>query len=122
MELKRYSVKCMFQTTYYAMGGRQLPRVSWVERMFYIRAADPEDSYRRAEELALEYECDYTNEEHQLVCCRLYEISDSCEILCDRMQSGTELYTNFFDASEEEVEALLRCQFGEKGAPTDSVS
>ncbi len=122
MELKRYTVKCMFQMTYFEMGGKQLPHVSWAERIFYLRAKDLDHSYHLAEELALEYECDYTNAEQQLVCCRLYEISDSCEILCDRLQSGTELYTNFFEASQEEMESILRCQFGEKGPARDTVS
>lgn len=122
MEAKRYAVKCIFQMAYYEPGGNRLPRDSWVERIFYLRAKDLEQSYRLAEELALAYECDYTNEQQQLVCCRLYEISDSCEILCERLQNGTELYTNFFDASREEVEAMLHCQFGEKGSAIDPVS
>lgn len=122
MEKKRYVVKCMFQMTYYEPGGNPLSRVSWAERIFYLLASDPDHSYRLAEELALTYECDYTNPEGLLVCCRLYEISDSAELSADRIKNGTELYSNFFDASLEEMEAILRCQFGEKGAPPDTVS
>lgn len=122
MEKKRYIVKCMFQMTYYEPGGNPLPRVSWAERIFYLLANGLDHSYRLAEELALTYECDFTNHEGQLVCCRLYEISDSAELSSDRIKNGTELYTNFFDASPEEMEAILRCQFGEKGAPPDTVS
>lgn len=121
MEKKRYVVKCMFQMTYYEMGGNQLPRVSWAERMFYILANDLDDSYRRAEEHALEYECDYANGD-ELVCCRLHEISDSMELTADRIKNGTELYTNFFDAAPDEMEAILRCMFGERGVAPDTVS
>ena len=121
MEKKRFVVKCMFQMTYYLPGGNPIPRMSWAERMFYLLADNLDQSYRLAEELALTYECDYTNPDGLLVCCRLHEISDSMELCTDRIKNGTELYTNFFDASPEELEAILRCQYGEKGAPPDTV-
>ena len=121
MAKKRFVVKCLFQMTYYAMGGNPLPKVSWAERMFYILADNTDHSYRLAEELALEYECDYTHGDC-LICCRLYEISDSMELAAEHIKNGTELYTNFFEASTEEMEAILRCQYGEKGPPADSVN
>lgn len=114
MELKRFAVKCIFQLTYYEMGGNQLPRMSWAERILFIKAQDVEDSYRIAEDVSLEYECEYANPDGDYVCCRLYEISDSYELPWDRLKSGAELYSNYFDASTEEVEDLLRKQYGEK--------
>ncbi len=114
MELKRFIVKCMFQVSYYRPGGIRLDRSSWVERVFYLRAADTEASYRKAEELSYEYECDFTDRDGVYVCCRLYEITDSYELTEERLQDKTELYHNFFDASAEEVEWILRRQYGEK--------
>lgn len=122
MEQKQYVVKCLFRMTFYRMGGRQLERNSWAERIFLIRARDEEESYRLAEDLALEYECDYINSEHQLVSCRLYEISDSCELPTKQIGNGTELYTNFFDAPVEAVEAMLHLQYGERNVPEGTVS
>jgi hypothetical protein len=121
MAKKRFVVKCLFQMTYYEMGGNPLSKVSWAERMFYILADNTDQSYRLAEELALEYECDYAQGD-VLVCCRLYEISDSMELTTDRIKNGTELYTNFFEATTEEMEAILRLQYGEKGPAADAVS
>ena len=121
MQKKKFVVKCLYQMTYYEMGGNPSPRVSWAERMFYILAEDVDRSYRLAEELALEFECDYAQGDI-LVCCRLYEISDSMELTTDRIKNGTELYTNFFEATTEEMEAILRLQYGEKGPAADAVS
>ena len=121
MQKKRFVVKCLYQMTYYEMGGNPLPHVSWAERMFYVLAENVDLSYRTAEELALEYECDYTQGD-VLVCCRLYEISDSMELTASTIKNGTELYTNFFEATTEEMEAILRLQYGEKGPVADTVS
>ena len=122
MELKRFAVKCIFKLTYYEMGGKPLPKCSWAERILFIKAKDVDDSYRVADEISLEYECDYAGEHGEYVSCRLYEISDSCELFWDKLQSGGELYSNYFEASPEEVEEILHTQYGEKGPPVDPVN
>ncbi|MBQ0092252.1 MAG: DUF4288 domain-containing protein [Clostridiales bacterium] len=122
MDLKRFAVKCMFQLTYYEPGGAMLPRSSWAERILFIKAKDVEESYQIAEEISYEYECEYTNPEGLYVCCRLYELSDSCELSWDKLKTGGELYTNYFDATVEEVEEMLHKQYGDKAAPPDAVN
>lgn len=122
MELKRYAVKCLFQLTYYEPGGERLPRCSWAERVLFIKAKDAEDSYRIAEEISYEYECEYTNPEGLYVLCRLYEISDSCELYWDKLKNGGELYSNYFDAPVGDVEQMLHMQYGEKAPPADQAN
>lgn len=122
METKRFAVKCIFQLTYHNRVGRKLPRTGWVERIFLIRAKDADESYKKAEEIAFEFEVTYTDKEDNIVSCKLYELSDSCQIYEQKLQNGTELYYNYFEASEEDMEKVLHTQYGEKGPCSNSIS
>lgn len=104
-----YAVKCMYQSKFYSMENELLDEVmpSWEERIILIKASSLEDADLKCEKMAKEYESEYINIYNQLVKVRLYTIVDIFAVFDTNERTNIEVYSNIFDATEEDVEKML---------------
>ena len=107
-----YSVKCLYQSKFYSVDNKLLDvRPLWEERIILIKAASIEDADLKCEKLAKTYESDYVNVDNQIVKVRLYAIIDIFAIFDTSDRTNIEIYSNIFDATEEEVRKMLEIEY-----------
>ena len=108
-----YAVKCLYQFKFYSMENELLEDVmpGWEERIILIKAASMEDADSKCEKMAKEYESEYTNPYNQIVKVRLYTIVDIFATFDTTARTNIEVYSNMFDATEEEVEKMLDVEY-----------
>ena len=108
-----YAVKCLYKSTFYTMDGELLDDImpSWEERIILIKAASMEEADLKCEKIAKTYEFDYVSVENQIVKVRLYAIIDIFAVFDTNAKTNIEVYSNMFDATEEEVEKILDIEY-----------
>ena len=108
-----YAVKCLYQFKFYSMENELLEDVmpGWEERIILIKAASMEDADSKCEKMAKEYESEYTNPYNQIVKVRLYTIIDIYATYDTTARTNIEVYSNMFDATEEDVEKMLDVEY-----------
>lgn len=108
-----YAVKCMYQSKFYSMENELLDEVmpSWEERIILIKASSLEDADLKCEKIAKEYESEYINIYNQLVKVILYTIVDIFAVFDTNERTNIEVYSNIFDATEEDVEKMLDVEY-----------
>ena len=108
-----YAVKCLYKVDIYDSGDALLNETTynWEERIILITASSIEDADYKSEKYAKEYEQEYTNTDNQLVKIKLYEIVDIFAIFDTNSRTNIEVYSNLFDATEEQVEKMLNIEY-----------
>lgn len=108
-----YAVKCLYKWDIYDSGGALLNETTyhWEERIILITASSIEDADCKSEKFAKEYEQEYTNTDNQLVKIKLYAIVDIFAIFDTNSRTNIEVYSNLFDATEEQVEKMLDIEY-----------
>ena len=108
-----YAVKCLYQFKFYSMENELLDDImpTWEERIILIKAASMEEADLKCEKMAKEYESEHINPYNQIVKVRLYTILDIFAIFDTTARTNIEVYSNIFDATEEEVEKILDVEY-----------
>lgn len=108
-----YAVKCLYQFKFYSMEGELLEDITpgWEERIILIKASSMEDVDLKCEKMAKEYESEYINPYNQIVKVQLYTILDIFAVYDTTARTNIEVYSNIFDATEEEVEKMLDVEY-----------
>ena len=70
-----------------------------------------EDADLKSEKIAKEYESEYVNIHNQIVKIRLYTIVDIFATFDTNARTNIEVYSNIFNATEEEVEKMLYVEY-----------
>jgi hypothetical protein len=70
-----------------------------------------EDADLKSEKIAKEYESEYVNIHNQIVKIRLYTIVDIFATFDTNARTNIEVYSNIFNATEEEVEKMLDVEY-----------
>ena len=70
-----------------------------------------EDADLKSEKIAKEYESEYVNIHNQIVKIRLYTIVDIFATFDTNARTNIEVYSNIFDATEEEVKKMLDVEY-----------
>ena len=108
-----YAIKCLYQSKFYTMDGESLDDImpSWEERIILIKASSMEEADSKCEKIAKEYESEYVNVCNQRVKVRLYTIVDIFATFDTNARTNIEVYSNMFDATEEDVEKMLDVEY-----------
>lgn len=108
-----YAVKCLYQFKFYSMEGELLEDITpgWEERIILIKASSMEDVDLKCEKMVKEYESEYINPYNQIVKVQLYTILDIFAVYDTTARTNIEVYSNIFDATEEEVEKMLDVEY-----------
>ena len=108
-----YAVKCLYQSKFYSMDNKLLDEITpaWEERIILIKALSMEDADLKSEKIAKEYESEYVNIHNQIVKIRLYTIVDIFATFDTNARTNIEVYSNIFNATEEEVEKMLDVEY-----------
>ena len=108
-----YAVKCLYKWDIYDSGDALLNETTynWEERIILITASSIEDADCKSEKYAKEYEQEYTNTDNHLVKIKLYAIVDIFAIFDTNSRTNIEVYSNLFDATEEQVEKMLDIEY-----------
>lgn len=108
-----YAVKCLYQTKFYTIDNELIEDIipSWEERIILIRASSMEEANSKCEKYAKEYEGDYINVDNQIFKTRLYSILHVFWTFDTNARTNIEVYSNMFDATEEEVEKMLDVEY-----------
>jgi hypothetical protein len=95
------------------MDGESLDDImpSWEERIILIKASSMEEADSKCEKIAKEYESEYVNVCNQRVKVRLYTIVDIFATFDTNARTNIEVYSNMFDATEEDVEKMLDIEY-----------
>ncbi|MDE5715598.1 MAG: DUF4288 domain-containing protein [Anaeroplasmataceae bacterium] len=108
-----YAIKCLYQINVYNENEdkpvNSIP--GWEERIIIIKAYSMDDADSKSEKYAKDYEQEYYNTENQIVKLRLYTILDIFAIFDTTSRDNIEVYSNFFDATIEEVEKMLDVEY-----------
>lgn len=83
----------------------------WEERIILIKASSMEEADMKCEKMAKEYESEHVNPYNQIVKVRLYTILDMFAVFDTTARTNIEVYSNIFDATEEEVEKMLDVEY-----------
>ena len=108
-----YAVKCLYQYRFYSIDDKLLDEVipAWEERIILVRASSMDEADLKCEKIAKEYESEYINIHNQIVKVRLYSIIDIFAVLDTNARTNIEVYSNIFDACEEEVKKILDVEY-----------
>ena len=108
-----YAIKCLYQEKFYSMDNKLLEDVmpSWEERIILIKASSMEDADMKCEKMAKTYESEYINVANQIVKVRLYTVIDIFAIYDTNARTNIEVYSNMFDATEDEVNRMLDVEY-----------
>ena len=108
-----YAVKCLYQSKFYSADDKLLDEhiPGWEERIILIKASSMEEADLKCEKMAKKYESDYINVYNQIVKVRLYAIIDIFATFDTNARTNIEVYSNMFDASEEDVKKMLDIEY-----------
>ena len=108
-----YALKCLYQSKFYSLDNQLLNSEIplWEERIILIKAASMEEADLKCEKIAKTYEFDYVSVENQIVKVRLYAVIDIFAVFDTNAKTNIEVYSNMFDATEEEVEKMLDIEY-----------
>lgn len=108
-----YAVKCLYKWDIYDSNDLLLKdtTTTWEERVILIKASSIEDADCRSKKYAKKYEQEYTNIDNQFVKIKLYEIINIYAIFDSNSRTNIEVYSNLFEATEEEVEKMLDIEY-----------
>ena len=108
-----YAVKCLYQSKFYSADNKLLDGIipNWEERIILIKASSMEEANLMCEKMAKKYESDYVNVYSQIVKVRLYAIIDIYATFDTNARTNIEVYSNMFDAPEEDVRKMLDIEY-----------
>lgn len=108
-----YAIKCLYQSKFYSIDNELLDKITpaWEERIILIKALSMEDAGLKSEKIAKEYESEYVNIHNQIVKTRLYTIVDIFATFDTNARTNIEVYSNTFNATEEEVKKMLDIEY-----------
>ena len=108
-----YAVKCLYQLNFYSKEDKLLNEIipGWEERIILIKASSIEEADVKSEKIAKKYENEYVNVNDQIVKVRLYTIIDIFAIFDTDAETDIEVYSNMFNATEEEIKKMLDIEY-----------
>ena len=108
-----YAIKCLYQSKFYSMDNKLLDAntFEWEERIILIKASSMEEADLKSEKTAKEYESEYVNIYNEIVKVRLYQVIDIFAVFDTDARTNIEVYSNIFDATEEEIEKMLDVEY-----------
>ena len=108
-----YAIKCLYQSKFYSMDNKLLDAntFEWEERIILIKASSMEEADLKSEKIAKEYESEYVNIYNEIVKVRLYQVIDIFAVFDTNARTNIEVYSNIFDATEEEIEKMLDVEY-----------
>ena len=108
-----YAIKCLYQSKFYSMDNKLLDAntFEWEERIILIKASSMEEADLKSEKTAKEYESEYVNIYNEIVKVRLYQVIDIFVVFDTNARTNIEVYSNIFDATEEEIEKMLDVEY-----------
>ena len=108
-----YAIKCLYQSKFYSMDNKLLDAntFEWEERIILIKASSMEEADLKSEKTAKEYESEYVNIYNEIVKVRLYQVIDIFAVFDTNARTNIEVYSNIFDATEEEIEKMLDVEY-----------
>ena len=104
-----YAIKCLYKSNFYGQDDKLIEDAcpQWEERIVLIKAKSLEDADLESEKIAKSYEYDYVNIYQEKVKVRLYAVIDIFATFDTDDRTNIEVYSNIFEASEEDVEKVL---------------
>ncbi|MBQ9115626.1 MAG: DUF4288 domain-containing protein [Clostridia bacterium] len=108
-----YAVKCLYQSKFYSADNELLDDIipNWEERIILIKASSMEEADLKCEKMAKKYESDFVNIYNQIVKVRLYSIIDIFATFDTDARTNIEVYSNMFDATEDDVIKMLDIEY-----------
>ncbi len=108
-----YAVKCLYQLRFYSQEDELLNEIipGWEERIILVKALSKEEADVKSEKIAKKYENEYVNVHDQIVKVRLHTIIDIFAIFDTTARTNIEVYSNTFNATEEEIEKMLDVEY-----------
>ena len=107
-----YAIKCLYWSKFYKEDNTLIEEPPlWEERIILIKAESLDDADKKSEKIAKTYEYDYVNVYNENVKVRLYAVIDIFAVFDTNARTNIEVYSNYFDATVEEVEKMLQIEY-----------
>ncbi len=108
----KFALNCLYKYEFYGDDGNPLDVLpQWEERIIIISAENFDAADAMAEKTAAAYEDDFRSEQGENVSVRLAYILDIFPV----DENEGVVYSNMYEAEEDEVEAMLDIRYPEEG-------